>query len=127
MQVTGFSHYNLRAPKALLDQLCQFYVHVVGLRIGARPPFEVNGYWLYAADRAVLHLTEARASEQTPAHVASTFAHAAFDCRDLAAAEMRLQRLGIVYRKTCVPGTGEPQLFFQDPAGNGVELIFDRG
>ena len=34
MKITGFSHYNLRAPRELLDVLCAFYTGVVGLRLG---------------------------------------------------------------------------------------------
>jgi hypothetical protein len=35
-----------------------------------------------------------------------------------------LARAGIAYRRRQVPQTGQHQLFFTDPAGNGVELIF---
>lgn len=31
MPALGFSHYNLRAPRALLDELRDFYRDVVGL------------------------------------------------------------------------------------------------
>jgi hypothetical protein len=66
--VHGFSHYNLRAPHALLETLRAFYSEVVGLTPGARPAFTSFGYWLYAGDEAVLHLSEARAgSEPSPA------------------------------------------------------------
>ena len=59
MPVHAFDHYNLRAPRALLDELCAFYRDVVGLTVGERPPFRRFGYWLYAGVRPVLHLGEA--------------------------------------------------------------------
>ena len=59
MPAIGFSHYNLRAPRALLDELREFYCDVVGLELGARPPFRSFGYWLYAGGHPVLHLSEA--------------------------------------------------------------------
>jgi catechol-2,3-dioxygenase len=43
----------------------------------------------------------------------------------LQAAEASLQREGIGYRRALVPRTNQIQLFFSDPAGNGVEMNFD--
>ena len=31
MSTLGFNHFNLRAPRALLDELKTFYIEVVGL------------------------------------------------------------------------------------------------
>ena len=124
MPVRAFDHYNLRAPRALLDDLCAFYRDVVGLTVGPRPPFRRFGYWLYAGERPVLHLGEADAGEICAARVAGTFNHASFDCTDMRDFEARLTALGIEYRTAHVPLTGQAQLFFRDPAGNGVELQF---
>jgi catechol-2,3-dioxygenase len=125
MPVKGFDHYNLRAPREVLDTLCAFYRDVVGLRVGDRPPFRRFGYWLYAGERPVLHLSEADDGEARPNGVVSTFAHAAFDCTDLGAFERLLRERGVVYRAAKIPLTGQVQLFFKDPAGNGVELQFE--
>ena len=38
MPTLGFSHYNLRAPLALVEELRGFYCDVVGLSVGPRPP-----------------------------------------------------------------------------------------
>jgi catechol-2,3-dioxygenase len=125
MPVRAFDHYNLRAARPLLDQLRDFYRDVVGLTVGDRPPFRRFGYWLYAGDKPVLHLSEADHTEARSTAATTTFAHAAFDCTDLAAFEKRLDALGIRYRVAKVPITNQVQLFFLDPAGNGVELGFD--
>ena len=124
MPVQAFDHYNLRAARPVLDELCAFYCDVVGLRVGERPPFRRGGYWLYAGERAVLHLSDADDGEQRGSSV-NTFAHAAFNCTDRAAFEQRLVARGIPYRLAQVPLTGQVQLFFHDPYGNGVELQFD--
>jgi len=124
MAVQAFDHYNLRAARAVLDELCAFYRDVVGLEVGDRPPFRRFGYWLYAGGRPVLHLSEADATEQRGNSV-TTFAHAAFNCTDRAAFEQRLNERGIVFRTAQVPLTGQVQLFFHDPVGNGVELQFE--
>jgi catechol-2,3-dioxygenase len=123
--VSGFDHYNLRAPRAVLDGLCAFYRDVVGLELGDRPPFRSFGYWLYAGERPVLHLSEAGAGEQRSAAAVNTFSHAAFNCTGRGEFERRLTLLGIPYRVAQVPLTRQVQLFFHDPAGNGVELNFD--
>ena len=125
MPVRAFDHYNLRAPRALLDDLCAFYRDVVGLTVGERPPFRRFGYWLYSGgERPVLHLSLADDGEERPSAV-NTFAHAAFNCTGRAEFELRLKSLGVPYRTAQVPQLNLAQLFFHDPAGNGIELQFD--
>ncbi|MBL8524306.1 MAG: VOC family protein [Betaproteobacteria bacterium] len=124
MAVTGLDHYNLRASRETLDVLKDFYCDVVGLKNGPRPPFATFGYWLYAGERAVLHLSEARTGEIRTSHLVNTFDHVAFNCVDLAATQSALAQHGIAVSQAEVPGTGQVQLFLRDPAGNGVELNF---
>lgn len=126
MPLLGFSHYNLRASRAMLDTLRDFYVEVVGMQSGYRPPFQSFGYWLYIGEQAVLHLSEARPDETRPAHAVNTFDHVALSCSNLAAFEERLHQFEVHYTRDHVPLTGQEQLFFSDPAGNGVELNFAR-
>jgi catechol-2,3-dioxygenase len=125
MRVAGFDHYNLRAARSVLEELRAFYCDVVGLTVGERPPFRRFGYWLYAGERAVLHLSEADETESRSRTAVTTFAHAAFNCTGRAEFERRLKALGIPYRTAHVPLLNLAQLFFHDPAGNGVELQFD--
>ena len=124
MATLGFSHYNLRAPRALLESLRAFYCDVVGLAVGERPPFVTFGYWLYAGGHDVLHLSESAADEARALGVSTTFDHAAFRCAGRGEFEHRLAECGIDYKVAQVPATGVVQLFFKDPAGNGVELNF---
>jgi catechol-2,3-dioxygenase len=125
MPVLRLSHFNLRAPRPLLEKLRDFYIDVVDLRPGFRPPFQRFGYWLYAGDTDVLHLTEADASERQAVDVLTTLDHVALKCEGRAAYEAALARHGILYKVAAVPHTQQIQLFFDDPAGNGVELIFE--
>jgi catechol-2,3-dioxygenase len=125
MAVRGFDHYNLRADRAVLDELRDFYRDVVGLTVGERPPFRRFGYWLYSGDSAVLHLSLTDDGEARSRTAVNTFSHAAFNCTHRAEFEERLKRLGIAYRTAQVPLLNIAQLFFHDPAGNGVELQFD--
>jgi catechol-2,3-dioxygenase len=73
----------------------------------------------------VLHLSEADEPESRSRTAVTTFAHAAFNCTGRAEIERRLNALGIPYRTAQVPLLNLAQLFFHDPAGNGVELQFD--
>ena len=125
MLVSNLDHINLRASRELLDELRDFYCDVVGLTPGSRPPFPDYGYWLYAGERAVVHLSLANEAEIPAADVQSTFAHVAFACSGRTTYERHLSESGVKYDVAVVPEFGITQLFFQDPAGNGVELSFD--
>jgi catechol-2,3-dioxygenase len=124
MNNLGLNHYNLRAPRALLESLCAFYCNVVGLRIGDRPALASFGYWLYAGDRDVLHLSEAAEGEQRSTGALGTFDHVAFTCTGRMGFQQTLQRHAIPYEVGRIPRTGQVQLFLVDPAGNGIELNF---
>lgn len=124
MPALSFSHFNLRAEQPMLDRLRDFYVEVVGLHVGWRPPFDFPGYWLYLGDAAVLHLVELASRGVVQGPRAGTFDHVAFDCSGLPEFEARLRQLGVEYRRAAVPGTTQHQLFLKDPSGNGVELNF---
>ena len=108
----------------MMEQLRAFYCDVVGLTQGQRPPFDSFGYWLYANDQCVLHLSEAQPDEVRHTHVATTFDHVAFTCNARPEMEVRLKRHNIPFRTGQVPAMGITQLFFKDPAGNGIELSF---
>lgn len=127
MPVVEFNHFNLRAERTLLEALRDFYVEVVGLRVGDRPPFDFHGYWLYLGDQAVLHLVDDAAAPKPGDSRAGTFDHVAFTCRDLTAFERHLVSRGVKYRRAVVPGRGQVQIFVADPAGNGVEFNFAQG
>ncbi len=124
MPVTGLHHYNLRASRPTLDALRDFYVDIVGLQSGYRPPFASFGYWLYAGEQAVLHLSEAAPQEMRRPNAVNTFDHVAFACTGFASFEARLRELNLSYTSDQVPSNGQRQIFFADPAGNGVELNF---
>ena len=127
MAVRGMGHINLRASAETVERLRRFYVDAVGLREGPRPVFRSgsSGYWLYAGNRAVLHLT----IEQDGGAVAQprgVFNHLAFDCDDLEATRARLDAAGVDYATDAVDELHQVQLFLTDPAGIDVELTFTQ-
>ena len=125
MAVRGLGHINLRASAETIERLRRFYVDVIGLREGPRPVFRSgsSGYWLYAGDDAVLHLSIAR-DDGASAQPRGVFNHFAFDCDNLESTRARLDAAGIEYETDIVDTLHQVQLFLIDPAGIGVELTF---
>ena len=124
MAVLGFNHYNLRCDRDMMEQLKAFYVDVVGLQLGSRPQLASFGYWLYAGPKDVLHLSEAKPEEGRQIKMPTTFDHVAFTATDYAGTLARLEKLGVKYRLREISDAGQRQIFFSDPAGNGIELNF---
>ncbi|MFA5549410.1 MAG: VOC family protein [Porticoccaceae bacterium] len=124
MPVEDLNHVNINAPQPLLDRLRDFYVDIIGLREGPRPPVPIPGYWLYAGDKPVVHLTDAAAM---PGHHPQPGArghldHIAFSCTDVAGMETRLLAAGVPFRRNDIREFGIVQLVVTDPAGLDVEL-----
>ncbi|MDD2864971.1 MAG: hypothetical protein PHC99_09660 [Methylococcales bacterium] len=124
MAVVRIDHYNLRATRELLDELRDFYSTILGLEVGYRPPFRSFGYWLYAGENPILHLSEVSPGELRECDAKNTFDHIALACTDLQNVESHLRDKEIHYRRAEVPQTGQIQLFLTDPAGNKIELNF---
>ena len=115
-------HINIKAPKALLEEVRDFYCAVLGLREGFRPNFSGKGHWLYSADRPLVHLS--LGSEQTVDPGCGHLDHVAFQTAGLDEFLTRLETRGIHYRSSHLPELELTQLFFSDPAGTGLEVNF---
>ena len=50
-------HINIRAPRDLIEQVKDFYGELLGMVEGPRPDFDSEGYWLYAGEKALIHLS----------------------------------------------------------------------
>ena len=128
MSAISLSHYNLRADRDQMILLKDFYCEFVGLKVGPRAALNSYGFWLYAGDQAVLHLSEIRHGEQRQSELKTSFDHVAFNCVDSSAMQEKLSQAGIEFRIAEIPASeGFPtqkQIFFNDPLGNGIELNF---
>src|SRR5579859_7222601 len=109
MTVHALHHVNIRAPMHELVALRDFYTNVVGLAVGPRPPFRSKGFWLYAGNVHLVHLTAASDEESLPeaAHRRSAFDHVALRCSNLEEALARLREHGVAYTVDTVPETDE--------------------
>lgn len=113
-------HINISAPIDLLQQVRDFYCAVLGLREGPRPNFSRRGFWLYAGDRPLVHLTESGVRFQSGSQ--GHLDHVAFRSGNLAGLVERLESSGVSYTKSHLPDSGMTQIFFTDPAGVRVEV-----
>ena len=125
--ILGLDHLNFTASPAVIDELCRFYVEVLGLRAGERPPFDRPGYWLYAGDQPIFHLIVNRPGDEREFGKITSFDHVALSCRGGRDMVAKLKAHGVPYRLSLVPRTGGHQIFLRDPAGHGVELNFEPG
>ncbi len=105
-----------------LEATRDFYVSVLGLAVGPRPPFEFPGYWLYLGDQAVVHL----AGQDSDTGDAGTgpIDHVAFGATGLKDMVVRLEDHAIPVRHRKVPDLGLHQVFIQDPNGVTIELNY---
>lgn len=126
MNVEGLNHFNITAPRELLERVRDFYVEALGLVVGDRPAFMREGFWLYAGREPVVHLTACGDDDPRAgsARGPGFFDHVAFKCTGLAGCIQSLRRSGIAYELAEVPSLRQVQLFLRDPAGVGVELNF---
>ena len=127
MPVKALNHVNIRADRALVAQLKDFYEGVIGLTAGWRPPFKSTGHWLYVGDVPVVHLVEDESVRALGGSRGPVVDHVSFSCAGLREFEDLLERKAIPFRRTSVPETDFVQLVVIDPAGNGVELQFANG
>ncbi len=121
MPIDQLQHINTRSADVQATR--DFYVRVLGLREGDRPPFQSIGYWLYLRDQPILHLVQRPAGEaSTPG--SGNVDHIAFRGVDLEATRAALRHAGVAFREQVVPRDGTIQIFVLDPDGIKVELNF---
>jgi catechol 2,3-dioxygenase-like lactoylglutathione lyase family enzyme len=108
-----------------LEGARRFFVDVVGLTEGRRPPFGIGGYWLYANDRPAIHLIDAT----LPGHAGRAVPridHIAFRIdtdAEWQALRQRLRSADVPHQLAEVPLAGETQLFVALGAGVVVEFV----
>jgi catechol 2,3-dioxygenase-like lactoylglutathione lyase family enzyme len=59
MTISMIDHVNIVTER--LEETRAFFVDVLGLTVGPRPPFAVEGYWLYVGAKPIVHMQRAPA------------------------------------------------------------------
>ncbi|MDB5903460.1 MAG: glyoxalase/bleomycin resistance protein/dioxygenase [Betaproteobacteria bacterium] len=112
-----------------------WYVRVLGLRVGEHPDFKFPVCWMYIGDTDVIHITEGgknvsdnrkRYLGQQSDALAGTgvIDHVAFRCSGLEEMMERLKAAQVPFSRRQVDDQGLFQLFLLDPNGIKVELNF---
>lgn len=134
MPLNLLAHYAIRTTR--LRETRDFYVEVLGLSDGERPPFDFAGHWLYLGERDIVHLIgvdpndnrglTAYLGDRAPASLEGTGAidHIAFFATGLDGLRARAVRRGAKFFERTVPSVGLHQMFLEDPNGITIELNF---
>ena len=115
-------HINISAPSDMLLQEKEFFCELFNLKVGFRPKFSRNGYWLYSGERALVHLTESNL--HTPNQSQGCLDHIAFQLTGLDSLLSKLAARNINYQTDSLPEIGMTQIFFNSPSGVGLEANF---
>src|ERR1700687_310565 len=119
-----------------LEKTKDWFVDVLGMKVGPAPDFKFPVYWLYLGDTDVLHLTVggAKASENrlkylgqesTATTGSGVVDHVAFRATGLIDMIEHLEKMGVAFRERRVSNQGLYQLFLIDPNGVKIELNFE--
>ena len=119
MKITGMNHFNVLTDD--VEATRRFYVGILGLTEGERPPLGFPGLWLYAGGQAILHVS----GNRMPRERAGVIDHIAFSTTGLKETIARLDEHGVKHTLSRQVGTGIWQVFCHDPMGAKVELDFD--
>ena len=126
MQVSGLHHLNVRTTPDKVEETREFYEYYMDMKVGPRPDFPFGGYWMYVDDHPLVHIS-IRDPKGAGAMGASDygFGHIAFDCKGLDRLKEKLESNGIKYEERATPDDTLMQVFFHDPNGVMVEMVFD--
>ena len=123
MSVGMLDHYNV-STRNLRDTV-HFYVDVLGLVNGPRPPFDFPGAWLYSEGHPVLHLNDISPTDKPQRPDSGVIDHIAFGSRGFDALKQHLTGKGVSFRVNEVPNSTRRQIFLTDPNNVLIELNFD--
>lgn len=126
MQVSGLHHLNVRTSPEKLEATREFYEYYMDLKVGPRPDFQFGGYWMYVGDHPLVHISTRDPKGRIPqADTDYGFGHIAFDCKGLETLKEKLDSKGVDYQERPTPDNTLMQVFFDDPNGVLVEMVFD--
>jgi catechol 2,3-dioxygenase-like lactoylglutathione lyase family enzyme len=134
MPLQHLQHFLIQT--ADLEKTKDWYVDVLGMRVGPHPDFKFPVYWLYLGDVDVLHLTEGGKNvsenrmkylgqQSTATEGSGVVDHVAFRATGLLELIELLQRKSVDFKERRVNDQGLYQLFLIDPNGVKVELNFE--
>lgn len=133
MPLSHIEHFLVQTES--IEKTRDWYVRVLGLRVGPNPDFKFPVCWLYLGDKDVVHVTEGGAQvsenrrkyvgqESQATHGTGALDHIAFRAAGLRDMLEHLRALGVAFKQRRVNDQGLYQLFMYDPNGVKIELNF---
>ena len=122
MAMGALQHINIRCADA--ERSRDFYVKIMGLTEGPRPPFASRGHWLYRGKDPIVHLVQKPADEPIRGPGTGELDHIAFSGHGLDAFKAVLTAASVPFREAVVPRDQTIQVFVRDPDGVQLELNF---
>jgi catechol 2,3-dioxygenase-like lactoylglutathione lyase family enzyme len=133
MALSHMEHFLIQAED--LEATKDWYVKVLGFRVGPHPDFKFPVYWLYLGDADVLHMTQGGKNvsknrktylgqESEATQGSGVIDHVAFRASGLSEMIEHLARLKIEFKERQVNDQGLYQLFLFDPNGVKIELNY---
>ena len=133
MPLSHLEHFLIQSSD--LEATKDWYIKVLGMRLGPSPDFRMPVHWLYIGHRDVLHLTVGGpgvsaqrkrylGQELEATHGSGVIDHIAFRATGLLDMIAHLEHLGVEFKERQVDDQGLYQLFLFDPNGVKVELNF---
>lgn len=133
MPLNYIEHFLLQTED--IEATKDWYVKVLGFRVGPSPDFKFPVYWLYLGDRDVLHITTGgkNVSENRKQYVGQqsdaatgtgVIDHIGFRTTGLHEMIDHLKNNKIEFKERQVDDQGLYQLFLFDPNGVKIELNF---
>ena len=119
MNIFNIDHININAPKSVIADMLEFYTGVLGFQVGDRPKTDEVGYWLYSNRRPLIHLD---VDESRALKTGDVIDHVSFSIFHLDYAMRKLEENGIEFKRVDIAGM--TLLFFLDPIGNKIELLY---
>jgi len=122
MPVGLVDHFNIVIAPSQADETLHFYREVLDLKEGFRPDFGRPGWWLYAGDHPVVHIS----LREVPSTKGATgsFDHIALHATGLKEMKARLKRMKIPFEEQRVDDNTVHQIFFHDTNGLRLELDY---
>ena len=109
-------HINIHARDQ--EGMRDFFITLLGLKVGWRPNFSFAGYWLYDGEQAIIHLQD----KLSPAGH-GWVDHICFGpYMGVDAKRAELLGLGLRFTETRLPDTDIAQFFVDGPEGVKVEI-----
>jgi len=117
--IDALDHINIETID--LERSVRFYTELIGLQVGFRPAFDVDGVWLYSNDEPVIHLVVRPNVNHGPT---GAIHHVAFKAKDHELFQKRLTEMNVPYELFVVPDLNVTQIFVVDPNEIRLELNF---